>query len=222
MHISIAIDGPAGAGKSTIAKNIAGLKNFVYLDTGAMYRACALKAIRIGIDCNDPERVTKMLENTSVDIRFENDSQKVFIDSEDVTDFIRTPEVSKGASDISAIHSVRIKMVEIQRKIAKDKNVVLDGRDIGTFVLPDADVKIFLTASVEERAKRRYIELMHKGNKDISFDEVLKDIKYRDYNDSNRDFAPLKKAEDAIEIDTTSKTIEEVEQEIIAVINKKC
>jgi len=222
MHISVAIDGPAGAGKSTIAKNIAKIKNLIYLDTGAMYRACALKAINNNIDCNDSVLVTKMLETTNIDIQFENEVQQVYVDGNNVTHLIRTPEVSKGASDISAIHSVRNKMVEIQRNIAKDRNVILDGRDIGTFVLPDAGVKIFLTASVEERAKRRYIELSGKGMENVLFEEVLNDIKYRDHNDSTRDFAPLKKAEDAIEIDTTSKSIEEVEKEIIAIIEQKC
>jgi len=222
MHISVAIDGPAGAGKSTIAKNIAKKKNFIYLDTGAMYRACALKAIRNNIDCNDSDLVTKMLDSTDINIKFENGLQQVYVDGDNVTPLIRTPEVSKGASDISAIHSVRLKMVEIQRSIAKDKNVILDGRDIGTFVLPEAEIKIFLTASIEERAKRRYLELIDKGMEDVSFEEVINDIKYRDLNDSSRDFAPLKKAEDAIEIDTTSKSIEEVEEDIIAIIKEKC
>ncbi len=222
MHISVAIDGPAGAGKSTIAKNIAKKKNLIYLDTGAMYRACALKAINNNIDCNDSPLVTKMLETTEIDIQFENEVQQVYVDGDNVTHLIRTPDVSRGASDISAIHSVRIKMVEIQRNIAKDRNVILDGRDIGTFVLPEARVKIFLTASVEERAKRRYIELSDKGMENVLFEDVLNDIKYRDRNDSTRDFAPLKRAEDAIEIDTTSKSIEEVENEIIAIIERKC
>jgi len=222
MSISVAIDGPAGAGKSTIAKKIAQINNYIYLDTGAMYRACALKALRLAINCSDEKNVSEMIENTNITIKFENESQQVYLDDENVTSYIRTPEVSKGASDISAIESVRIKMVDIQRKIAHGNDVILDGRDIGTFVLPNADVKIFLTATVEERASRRFLEMKQKGDLKLSIEDVKKDIEYRDFNDSNRAFAPLRKAEDAIEIDTTSKNIIEVIDEIIAVINKKC
>lgn len=222
MSIAIAIDGPAGAGKSTIAKIIAKEKNLLYLDTGAMYRACALKAIRKGISCKDDDNVTKLVKETTITISFEGDSQQIYLDQENVTHLIRTPEISTGASDISAIPSVRLQMVDIQREIAKGNDVIMDGRDIGTFVLPDAEIKIYLTASVEERANRRVLEFKQKGNSDASFDEVKKEMEYRDYNDSHRELAPLKKAEDAIEIDTTSKSIKEVVDEIIAIINKKC
>lgn len=222
MSIAIAIDGPAGAGKSTIAKIIAKEKNLLYLDTGAMYRACALKAIRKGISCKDDNNVTNLVKETTITISFEGDSQQIFLDQENVTHLIRTPEISTGASDISAIPSVRLQMVEIQREIAKGNDVIMDGRDIGTFVLPDAEIKIYLTASVDERANRRVKEFQQKGNPDASFDEVKKEMEYRDYNDSHRELAPLKKAEDAIEIDTTSKSINEVVEEIIAIINTKC
>lgn len=222
MSISIAIDGPAGAGKSTIAKRIANLRNLVYLDTGAMYRACALKAIRTGISCTDPEPVNEMMDSTDISIKYVNETQQIYLDGENVTSLIRTPEVSKGASDISAIQSVRLKMVDLQRAIAKGTDVILDGRDIGTYVLPDADVKIFLNATPDERAGRRLLELRQKGDTTSSFEEVKKDIEYRDYNDSNRAFAPLKKAEDAIEVDTTFKSIDEVVEEIVAIIDTKC
>lgn len=222
MPLAIAIDGPAGAGKSTIAKNIAKQRNFLYLDTGAMYRTCALKAIRNGISCKDESAVTEMLKETDITISFDESGQQIFLDKENVTALIRTPEVSTGASDISAIPSVRLQMVDIQRKIAECNDVIMDGRDIGTFVLPNATVKIFLTASVDERAQRRVKEFHQKGETGISFEDVKKEIQYRDYNDSHREFAPLKKAEDAVEIDTTSKSIDEVVEEINAIIEKKC
>lgn len=220
MPVSIAIDGPAGAGKSTIAKLIAKEKNLLYLDTGAMYRACALKAIRQGILCKDEPRVTLMLRDTVISLSFEDGQQQILLDNENVTRLIRTPEISTGASDISAIPAVRLQMADIQRRIAGTRDVIMDGRDIGTFVLPDATVKIFMTASVEERANRRVLEFHQKGNTDITFEEVKKEIEYRDYNDSHRKMAPLKKAEDAIEIDTTSKSIQDVAAEIIAIIEK--
>lgn len=222
MPLAIAIDGPAGAGKSTIAKNIAKQRNYLYLDTGAMYRTCALKAIRKGISCKDEDAVTEMLQETDISISFDEGVQQIFLDKENVTALIRTPEVSTGASDISAIPSVRLQMVDIQRKIAECNDVIMDGRDIGTFVLPNAAVKIFLTASVDERAQRRVKEFHQKGETGISFEDVKKEIQYRDYNDSHREFAPLKKAEDAVEIDTTSKSIDEVVDEINAIINEKC
>lgn len=222
MHYAIAIDGPAGAGKSTIAKRIAKEKSLIYLDTGAMYRACALKAIRHKISCKDEKSVNEMIKNTNIAISFLDNTQKIFLDNEDVSQLIRTPEISTGASDISTIPSVRIQMVDIQRQIASCNDVIMDGRDIGTFVLPNANCKIFLTASVDERANRRVLEFHEKGNNEITFDEVKKEIEYRDYNDANRVFAPLKKAEDAIEIDTTSKSIDDVVKEIIAIIETKC
>jgi cytidylate kinase len=222
MPISIAIDGPAGAGKSTIARKVASMRHMTYLDTGAMYRACALKAIRRGISCTDPAAVGEMLAGTDISIDCDDSRQIILLDGEDVSGLIRTPEVSKGSSDISAIESVRLKMVEVQRRIAKGRDVILDGRDIGTFVLPDATIKIFLTASVEERAQRRFAELAAKGGSTASYEEVKKDIEYRDYNDSHRALAPLKKAEDAIEVDTTSLTVEQSVGRIIAIIESRC
>ncbi|HEX9060912.1 MAG TPA: (d)CMP kinase [Clostridia bacterium] len=214
-RISIAIDGPAGAGKSTIAKMVSKDLNILYLDTGAMYRAVALKAIRNGIDTLDAEGLSLILKSIDLKIEHIKNEQLMFLDGENVTDFIRTPEVSIGASNVGSIPEVRIKMVELQRLIAKEKSVVMDGRDIGTYVLPNADLKIFLTASLEERARRRYLEQVQKGNMALSYDKVLKDIEYRDKNDSERSFAPLKKAEDAVLIDTTGLSIDDVVKRII-------
>jgi len=220
-YISIAIDGPAGAGKSTIAKIISKSLGFIYLDTGAMYRAVALKAIRQGINTKDSEELEKLMKVIDIKIDFIGDTQHIFLDGENVSDKIRTPEVSLGASNVATIPAVRIKMVDLQREIAKYNNVVMDGRDIGSYVLPKADFKFFLTASVEERAKRRYIELKEKGIENISLDEVRKDIEYRDKNDSSRDFAPLCKAEDAIEIDTTNITVNEAVDMMLSIIQSK-
>jgi len=218
-RISIAIDGPAGAGKSTIAKAIAKAVGIVYLDTGAMYRAVAYESIREGIDFSDIPRLAELMKNIKLDVVYENEEQSILINGEDVSGEIRTSEISKAASNVAAIPEVRLKLVEIQREIANKQSVVMDGRDIGTFVLPDAEVKIFLTASIEERARRRFDEMLDKGA-NISFTEILKDIEQRDYNDSTRAFAPLKKAEDAVEIDTTALTINEVVAKVIELANK--
>jgi len=214
----IAIDGPAGAGKSTIAKRISRILDILYLDTGAMYRAVALKAIREGIDTKDEDKLSSLVENINIKVEYFQNKQHIFLDDEDVSDKIRTPEVSIGASNVSAVKSVRLKMVELQRKIAEKNSLVMDGRDIGTFVLPDAQFKFFLTASVDERAKRRYLEQISKGENNISLEEVKEEIMYRDKNDSSRAFAPLSKADDAIEIDTTFMTIDEVVDKIISII----
>lgn len=209
MTVKVAIDGPAGAGKSTISKHVANKLGFVYIDTGAMYRAVALSAIRAGIDIkNETDKVVEALGKVELDIRHEDGVQKIFLADEDVSAAIRTPEVSIGASDIAVIPAVRLMLVDLQRGLAQKHNCVMDGRDIGTYVLPDADVKIYLTADVEDRARRRYEELLEKGS-DASYDEVLKDMKYRDKNDSSREFAPLKKAEDAELIDTTGNELNE-------------
>jgi len=216
--INIAIDGPAGAGKSTIAKQVAKMLGILYLDTGAMYRVVALKAIREGIDTLDWDKVAYISENIDIDIVYdESGAQKVILNGEDVSNLIRTPEVSKGSSDVSAVPSVRIKLVELQRKIAEKNSVIMDGRDIGTYVLPNANIKIFLTASVDERAERRFKEMYEKDNKH-TFCDVKKDIEYRDKNDSSREFAPLSVAADAILIDTTEMTIDEVMKKIIKII----
>ena len=174
--ISIAIDGPAGAGKSTIAKIISKKLGILYLDTGAMYRAVALKAINENIDTLDDEKLSKLVENIDIEIVYSKDEQKIFLDGKDVSSLIRTPDVSIGASNVATIPNVRIKMVELQRKISTENSVVMDGRDIGSYVLPNADVKIFLNADIKERARRRYSEQLSKNIENITLEEVLKDI----------------------------------------------
>lgn len=218
--ISIAIDGPAGAGKSTIAKLLSKRLRILYLDTGAMYRAVALKAIKSNINTKDTDKISELVKNIDIQITFDTDGQHVILDKDDVTHAIRTKEVTIGSSDVAVVPAVRLKMVELQRKIASESSVVMDGRDIGTYVLPNADFKFFLTASLHERANRRFHEMCEK-NMDVTYEEVCKDIAYRDQNDSSREFAPLKKAEDAIEIDTTNLTIEEVVDKITEVIDNE-
>ncbi len=215
-HYQIAIDGPSGSGKSTLARAVSRKLGILYLDTGAMYRACGLKALLSGIAPNDKSAVAKILENIDIDIRFIDGTQHVFLDGEDVSTDIRKPEVSVAASDISAIPAVGMKMVAMQREIAGTRNVVLDGRDIGSFVLPDARYKFFLTADPEERARRRLEELALRGITGETFENVLADILYRDKQDSTRAFAPLKKMPDAIEIDTTKNTCEETLNELLS------
>jgi len=219
--LQIAIDGPSGAGKSTMAKILSRRLGIMYLDTGAMYRAMALKAIRSGINPGDREKVLTILDNTDIGIEFENGSQKVLLDGEDVTEKIRTDEVSMGASAISAIPEVRVRLVEMQQKIASGSPVVMDGRDIGTVVLPDAQVKIFLTASVKERALRRYREQKEKGILSKTLEELEKEIELRDHNDSNRAESPLRQAEDAVLLDTSDLTIEEAVDKILGIVKAK-
>lgn len=216
----IAIDGPAGAGKSTIAKLIAKQLGLVYIDTGAMYRAVGLKAKRNNIACSEQEKIEEMLKNTEVELKNENGATAVYLDGENVSTEIRLPEISRMASDISAVPAVRYAMVEMQRSMANKTDTILDGRDIGTFVLPNADVKIFLTASVEERAERRYKELIARGE-NVKREDVRSDIEKRDYNDSHRALAPLKKADDATEVDTTGMTIDQVCEKIISLVRNK-
>lgn len=216
----IAIDGPAGAGKSTIAKLIAKQLGLVYIDTGAMYRAVGLKAKRNNIACSEQEKIAEMLKNTEVELKNENGATAVYLDGENVSTEIRLPEISRMASDISAVPVVRYAMVEMQRSMANKTDTILDGRDIGTFVLPNADVKIFLTASVEERAERRYKELIARGE-NVKKEDVRSDIEKRDYNDSHRALAPLKKADDATEVDTTGMTIDQVCEKIISLVRNK-
>ena len=207
-YYQIAIDGPSGSGKSTLAKGVASRLGILYLDTGAMYRACGLKGIKTKIDTKDADQVEKMMQDIKIDITHENGEQHVWLDGEDVSKEIRMPGVSVAASDVSAIPCVREAMVNLQRKISEGKNVVLDGRDIGSKVFPNAKYKFFLVADAEERARRRLLELQEKGVTDTSFEDVLKDIKYRDHQDTTRASSPLVKVEDAIEIDTTSISIE--------------
>lgn len=200
--ISIAIDGPAGAGKSTLSRKVASQLGFIYVDTGALYRAVGLKFSNSGADTNLECDIEGILASTKVDIRFVDGEQRVFLDEKDVSDDIRTPTASMMASAVSAKPPVRAFLLEMQRQIARDNNVVMDGRDIGTVVLPNATVKIYLTASAEDRAKRRYDELILKGQ-EVTFKDVYDDMVKRDYNDMNRDIAPLKQADDAVVADTT-------------------
>ena len=215
--IVIALDGPSGSGKSTVAKFLSDKLNILYLDTGAMYRATALKALNLGIDTFDEEGVKTFINDINLEIKYIDKSQHTFLDGEDVSQKIREPHMSMAASNISSLKTVRLKMVEMQRKIASDISCVLDGRDIGSYVLPDADYKFFITASPEVRAKRRFDELKAK-NFDVNYDEILKDIEKRDYNDIHRDFSPLVQAKDAVYIDTSDMNIEEVTNKILSFI----
>ena len=215
--INIAIDGPAGAGKSTIAKLIAKEKGFIYLDTGAMYRALAVYALKNGVDPLDEKAVDKLIVGVNMDIKYIDGVQHIIVCGEDVTSKIRENHVSKAASDISAHPSVRIKLVELQREFAKSHDVVLDGRDIGTFVLPDTPYKFYLTASEEVRAMRRVKDLAERGQT-VEFNTVLEEIKQRDYNDSHRQFAPLRQADDAVFIDSSEMSIDEVKDFILSKI----
>lgn len=219
-NFAIAIDGPAGSGKSTVAKIIAEKLGIIYVDTGAMYRAVALFCIRNGVDTTDEIAVNMLLPKIQIRIVLENGMQKIFLDDEDVTGKIRTQEVGQGASDVGLILAVREKLVEIQRDLAKGSSVIMDGRDIGTNVLTNAQVKIYLNASVEERAKRRLGELEGNGIK-ANLDEVMSQIIFRDKNDMTREHNPLKKANDAIEVDTTNMDIDQVVTEIIRIKEKK-
>ena len=205
---SIAIDGPAGAGKSTVAKAVARELGAMYLDTGAMYRAFALAVMRMGIDPKDREAVARRVDDVDVSVEFVDGAQRIFIGGEDVTDAIRAPEVSAAASDVSAGPAVRRRMVALQRKIAEGHDVVMDGRDIGTDVLPNATLKVYLTASAEERARRRFLELQQKSLPD-TYEKVLEDIKARDWQDMHREASPLRVAEGAVVLDTSELELEE-------------
>ena len=205
---AVAIDGPAGAGKSSVAKAAAKELGFVYVDTGAIYRTIALHVLRQGVDPHDAPAVEALLPHIQVELAYTPEGQKMLLNGEDVTGLIRTPEVSMATSACSAIPAVRAYLLQLQRDLAEKNNVLMDGRDIGTVVLPHAQVKIFLTASPEERARRRYEELCQKGEQ-VTYEEVLKDVVQRDYNDTNRAAAPLRQAEDALLADTTGKSLEE-------------
>lgn len=218
---AIAIDGPAGAGKSTIAKLIAKRKGYIYVDTGAMYRAMALYFIEQGIGADEQERISEAVPNVDVTITYENREQIVWLNGRNVNSLIRTEEVGKMASSSSANREVRSKLVELQQALARKESVVMDGRDIGTCVLPGAQLKIFLTASVEARAKRRYDELCGKGEKpDIN--EITEDIRERDYRDMNRDVSPLRAADDAVFVDSSHMGIEEVIKTVADLFHEKC
>lgn len=220
MVVNVAVDGPAGAGKSTISRAAAKELGFIYVDTGALYRAVGVYALRNGIGTKDSENIEKALKDIVVELKFVGDVQHVFLNGEDVSTEIRTPEASMAASDVSAIPCVRAFLFDLQRDIAKKNNCLMDGRDIGTVVLPDAKIKIFLTASAEERAKRRYKELVEKGAKD-TYEEVLADLGKRDYQDSHREIAPLKPAEDSIIVDTSDYNFDEAKNIIVNIIRER-
>ena len=218
--LNIAIDGPAGSGKSTVSKIISNRFDILYLDTGAMYRACALACVNCGVDCRDEAAVNSIIDSINIKVKYENKTQRTYLNGKDVSELIRTPKISMLASVVSAHGRIRTKMVELQRIIAAENSCVLDGRDIGTNVLPNAEFKFFLTASPEIRANRRLAENELKGYKQ-SFDEVLKEIKARDEQDINRKIAPLLKADDAIEINTDTLSEVEVADVICAKIQGK-
>lgn len=220
MSFSVAIDGPAGAGKSTIAKMIAKKMNYIYVDTGAMYRAMALYLIRNGVSAENPEMISRQCRNADISIRYENGEQVVLLNGENVNGLIRTEEVGNMASKSSPNPDVRKKLVELQRQLARTTDVIMDGRDIGTCVLPDADVKVYLTASSAVRAKRRYDELTAKGVA-CNFDEIEQDIIKRDHQDMTRELSPLRQAEDAVLVDSSDMTVEEVADAVIALIKKR-
>ena len=217
MGYSVAIDGPAGAGKSTIAKRVAKERDFIYIDTGAMFRAMAIHFLRCGIAADDHEKISNAVKDVSVTISYVNGEQQVFLNGENVTGQLRTEEVGNMASASSVVGDVRKKLLELQRNLAASANVVMDGRDIGTVVLPNADVKVYLTASVEVRAQRRYKELIEKGQT-ADLEKIKKDIEERDYRDMNREIAPLRQAEDAVLVDSSSMTIDENVQAILDLI----
>ena len=214
MTYNIAIDGPAGAGKSTIAKRVSSELSFIYVDTGAMYRSIALYLLRKDISATDVEAVKAALEDIEIAIQYVNGEQHVLLNGEDVSGQIRTEEVGNMASVTSAIPEVRRKLLELQQNLAETQDVIMDGRDIGTCVLPDADVKVYLTASVETRAKRRYNELREKGE-DCNLEAIAHDIEERDHRDMTREIAPLKQAEDAVLVDSSDMTIDEVVKAIV-------
>ena len=219
--INVAIDGPSGAGKSSIAKNLSASLGYLYIDTGAMFRSLGYKALSCGIDISgEGEKLKQMLLSTDLVIKRIDGVQHMILDGVDITDLIRTPEVSKAASDIAVVGFVREWILNLERTLAKENNCIMDGRDIGTAVLPGADVKIFLTASPEARAKRRLLELKEKGI-DISFEDLVKEMKYRDEQDSNREISPLKQAEDAVLVDTTNLNFEESCNTIYDIIKRK-
>lgn len=217
--IRIALDGPSGSGKSTIAKKLSQKLNILYLDTGAMYRATAIKALSLGIDTLDEKGVSSFIGNIDLKIKYVDGTQHTVLDGEDVSEKIREPHVSMAASNISSLKCVRLKMVEMQREIASEMSCVLDGRDIGSYVLPNADFKFYITASSDVRADRRYKELTLKGHK-VDFNNLKKEIEQRDYNDKTRDFSPLTKAVDAIEIDTSFMSVEQVIGKVLSYIEK--
>ena len=220
MIYNIAIDGPAGAGKSTIARLVAKELSFIYVDTGAMYRAMALYLLRREVNRDDTEQIGNICQDADISIEYQNGEQIVLLNGENVNSYLRTEEVGNMASVSSAVPRVREKLLSLQRKLAKDMSVVMDGRDIGTTILPDADVKIYLTASSLTRAKRRYLELQEKGTV-CNLDEIQKDIEERDQRDMNREISPLRQAEDAVLVDSSDLTIQQVVDRILQIFRSK-
>lgn len=218
---SIAIDGPAGAGKSSIAKALSKRLGYIYIDTGAMYRAVALFFVENNVSDGTDSRIESLLEKLEISIKYEDGAQKVILNGEDVTGKLRLEEIGKLASKFSAIGSVREKLVALQRKLAQKENVVMDGRDIGTVVLPNADLKIYLSASPKVRAKRRYLELLEKGHTDLDINEIEDEIIKRDEADMNREISPLKQADDAYYLDSSDMTLEEVVSKILSMVKEE-
>lgn len=217
---SIAIDGPAGAGKSTIAKELAKKLDCIYIDTGAMYRSVGFYCISKDVDYSVEEEVNRLLGEIDIDIKYANGTQSIYLNNEDVSTAIRTQEVATAASKVATYAKVREALVKMQRNLQKSTSVVMDGRDIGTVVLPDATLKIFLTASSKERANRRCLEYTQKGL-EANYNQILKEIEERDYQDSNREVSPLRKAEDAVEIDTTHLTIEDIVESMMTLLQQR-
>ena len=215
--INIAIDGPSGAGKSSAAKAAAKKLGFIYVDTGALYRAVGVAALRRGVVTNDAEAVAAMLPELEITLGFEGGEQRVYLNGEDVSTEIRLPEASRAASDVSAVPAVRAFLLDLQKNLAKANNCFMDGRDIGTVILPDAQLKIFLTASAEERANRRFKELAERGTP-VEYDALLAEIKQRDYNDSHRAISPLKPADDAVVLDSSNLNLDEVVDVVVALV----
>lgn len=218
--INVAIDGPAGAGKSTVAKGVAAKLGFIYVDTGALYRAVGVYVLKKGWDTKDADAVASVLPEITVELKFIDGVQHVFLNGDDVSVEIRTPDASMAASNVSAIPAVRSFLFDLQRDIASKNDCIMDGRDIGTVVLPHAQVKIFLTADPEERAMRRYKELIIK-DPDVKYNDVLSDLKARDYQDSHREIAPLKPAVDSVVFNTTGFTLEKSVEKVISIIKEK-
>lgn len=218
---SIAIDGPAGAGKSSIAKALSKRLGYIYIDTGAMYRAVALFFLENNVADGTDSRIESLLDKLEISIKYEDGAQKVILNGEDVTGKLRLEEIGKLASKFSAIGSVREKLVALQRKLAQKENVVMDGRDIGTVVLPNADLKIYLSASSKVRAKRRYLELLEKGKTDLDINDIEDEIIKRDEADMNRDISPLKQADDAYYLDSSDMTLEEVVSKILSMVKEE-